>query len=156
MDPRILLLAFAVILLAAACGGLPADHPAGSAHVSQAVAFARCMRAHGVPSFPDPDPQGNFPSFSTGVSKQVSSAANDACTHLLSSGGTATPVERQQKLDFGVKVAECLRAHGYPNFPDPAHLGQQSLPPGIDVNSPQFQSVETTCEVHARKALGLP
>jgi hypothetical protein len=156
VDPRILLLAFAVILLAAACGGSPADHPAASAHVTQALAFARCMRAHGVPTFPDPDPQGNFPSFSTGVSKQVSSAANDTCKHLLSTGGTATPQQQQQKLEFGVKVAECLRAHGYPNFPDPAHLGQQSLPPGIDVNSPQFQAVETTCEVRARKELGLP
>ena len=53
-------------------------------------------------------------------------------------------------------VAECLRAHGYPNFPDPKELGQQTLPAGIDVNSAQFQTVETTCEQHARKALGLP
>jgi hypothetical protein len=156
VDPRVLLLAFALVLLAAACGSSPAAHPAASARVSQALAFARCMRAHGVANFPDPDPQGNFPSFSTGVSKQASSAANDACKHLLSSGGTATPLERQQKPEFGVKVAECLRAHGYPNFPDPAHLGQQALPPGIDTSSPQFQAVETTCEVRARKALGLP
>ncbi|HEY5101020.1 MAG TPA: hypothetical protein VII54_13290 [Gaiellaceae bacterium] len=156
MDPRVLLLAFALVLLAAACGSSPAAHPAASARVSHSLAFARCMRAHGVANFPDPDPQGNFPSFSTGVSKQASSAANDACKHLLSSGGTATPLERQQKLEFGVKVAECLRAHGYPNFPDPAHLGQQALPPGIDTSSPQFQAVETTCEVRARKALGLP
>ena len=151
-----MLLAFAVILLAAACGSSPAGRPAASAHVNQALAFARCMRAHGVPSFPDPDPQGNFPSFRTGVSKQVSSAANDTCAHLLSNGGTATPQQRQDKLEFGVKVAECLRAHGYPNFPDPKQLGQQPLPPGIDTGSPQFQPVETTCEAHARKALGLP
>ncbi len=114
------------------------------------------MRAHGVASFPDPDPQGNFPSFSTGVSKQVSSAADETCKHLLSNGGTATPQQRQQKLELGVKVAECLRAHGYPNFPDPTQLGQQTLPQGIDTNAPQFQTVETTCEQRGRKALGLP
>ena len=156
MDPRLLLFAVALVLVAAACGGANPGHSAGSTHVSQALAFARCMRAHGVPRFPDPDPQGNFPSFSTGVSKQTSSAANDTCQHLISSGGSATPQQLQQKLEFGVKVAECLRAHGYPNFPDPKQLGQQPSPPGIDTNAPHFQAVETTCEVHARKALGLP
>ena len=114
------------------------------------------MRAHGVPRFPDPDPNGNFPSFTTGVSKQASSAANDTCSHLLSSGGNATPQQRRQKLELGVKVAECLRAHGYPDFPDPTQLGPQTLPPGIDTNAPQFQAVETSCEVRARKTLGLP
>ena len=114
------------------------------------------MRSHGVPHFPDPDAQGDFPPFRTGGSKQTSSAANDACKHLLSSGGTATPQQREEKLAFGVKVAQCLRAHGFPNFPDPTRLGPQSLPPGIDLNSPQFQAAETACEKQARKALGLP
>jgi len=31
-------------------------HPVGPL-----LAFARCMRSHGVPSFPDPDSQGHFP-----------------------------------------------------------------------------------------------
>ena len=114
------------------------------------------MRSHGVPSFPDPNSQGTFPSFSAGVSKRTSSAADGVCRHLLPSGGTATPQQRQQKLEFGVKVAECVRARGYPNFPDPAQLGQQTLPQGIDTNSPQFQAVETRCETQARKVLGLP
>ena len=77
------------------------------------------MRAHGVPNFPDPDPRGNFPSFSTGVSKQTSTRCNDACKNLLPSGGTATPQQRQQKLAFALKVAACLRAHGYPELPRP-------------------------------------
>ena len=128
----------------------------GPTHEHEALAFARCMRSHGVPGFPDPDSQGDFPPFHAGVSKQTSSAANDACKHLLSSGGTATPPQREQKLAFGVKVARCLRAHGYPDFPDPTRLGSQSLPPGIDLSSPQFQAVETACERQAQKALGLP
>lgn len=146
-----------LVLLASACGGSPATTSAGSTQLKSALAFAHCMRSHGVPSFPDPDAQGDLPTFHTDVSKQVSSAANDTCKHLLSTGGAAaTPQQRQQKLAFGVKVAECLRAHGYANVPDPTALGSQSLPPGVDVNAPKFQAAETTCERKAKEALGLP
>jgi hypothetical protein len=117
------------------------------------------MHADGVQNFPDPDAQGNFPPLTQqalGVWKQTSLTAQQACKHLLSSGGTATPQQRQQKIAFGVKVAECLRAHGYASFPDPTGLGSQALPSGIDTNSPQFQTAETRCERQVQKALGLP
>jgi hypothetical protein len=129
-----------------------------STHLTQALAFSRCMRAHGVPNWPDPDSQGNFPPLNEqalGVSKQTSGVAQQACRHLLSSGGSATPQQRQQKLAFAVKVAQCLRGHGYPNFPDPTASGQ-NIPSGIDTNSPQFQTTETGCEKQAQKALGFP
>jgi hypothetical protein len=115
------------------------------------------MRTHGVPDFPDPDPQGDFSPFHTGVSKQTSAAANDACKHLLSTGGTGTPQQRQEKLAFALKVAHCLRAHGFPNFPDPtvsSHGTSENLS-GIDPNAPQFQAAETACEKQARQALGV-
>jgi len=149
-----------ITLLVSACGGSPSSSSsatsAGSAQQA-ALAFSRCMRSHGVPSFPDPDSQGQFPAFHTGVSKQTSAAADDACKHLLSSGGgsTATPQQRAQKLAFGLKVAQCVRRHGFPEFPDPTGSSQAS-PPGIDLSSPQFQTAETKCEEQARKALGLP
>jgi hypothetical protein len=133
--------------------------PGSSTQLREALAFARCMRAQGVQDFPDPDSQGNFPPLSQqalGVSKQTSLTAQQACKHLLSSGGSATPQQREQKIALGVKVAQCLRAHGYPNFPDPTGLGSQALPPGIDTNSPQFQTTETACEKQAQKALGVP
>jgi hypothetical protein len=146
----------ALSLLASACGGsgAAADDTA-AARQSRAVAFSRCMRSHGVPSFPDPRADGSFPSFQSDVSKQVSVAANEACKHLLPSGGSATPQERQQKVAFALHVARCLRAHGYPAFPDPTSAGQR-VPPGIDTSSPRFQAAETGCESAARKALGLP
>jgi len=84
-------------------------------------------------------------------------AANEDCKHLLAQrSSSATPEQQQQKLGFGVKVAGCLRAHGYPSFPDPPRLGSQPLPPGVDLDSPEFQAAETACEKHERKALGLP
>jgi hypothetical protein len=128
---------------------------AGSTHEDAALAFSRCMRTHGVPSFPDPDAQGNLPSFHAGVSKQISAAADVVCKHLLPSGGTGTPQEQQQKFAFALKVAQCLRTHGFPTFPDPTVSGER-IPPGIDTQSPPFQTAETRCEQHAREALGLP
>ena len=153
-------LAAGIALLATACGGTlqrgPSTALSQSRHATGALAFARCMRTHGVPSFPDPDSQGSFPPFHTGVSKELSSTADRTCKHLASGGGAATPKQEEQKLVFGVHVARCLRAHGYPGFPDPTRLGSQSLPAGIDTNSPQFQSAETACEQQAQRALGLP
>src|SRR5215472_17105671 len=49
-------------VLATACGGSssPASATGGSTRVQAALAYARCMRAHGVPGFPDPDRNGDF------------------------------------------------------------------------------------------------
>jgi hypothetical protein len=87
--------------------------------------------------------------------------AANACHSLLPRGGSAgTPQDRRKKFAFALTVARCLRAHGFPNFPDPSASSQgtsQSLSSaGIDANSPQFQAAEATCEKRARKALGLP
>ncbi len=158
-------------LLAAACGGSPNSHVAqlgstttrthnGSSSRSEggALAFSHCMRSRGVPNFPDPDSQGNFPPFQTGVSKQTSMAADEGCKHLLPRGGggsIGTPQQRQEKLVFALKVARCVRTHGFPTFPDPSGSSQGNSP-GIDLNSPQFQTAESSCEKQVRKALGLP
>jgi hypothetical protein len=123
------------------------------------------MRSHGVPSFPDPDPQGDFPPFDTGVSKQISTAANEACKELLPSGGGSGGGTRgdQQKLAFALQVALCMRSHGFPTYPDPAGSTSASQGSGIrfegtgiDPKSQRFQSAENSCETHARQALGLP
>ena len=50
-------------LLATACGGgsSPAASVAGGATRAQAaLAYARCMRSHGVPNYPDPNPNGGL------------------------------------------------------------------------------------------------
>lgn len=151
-------------LLVSACGGSSKGHVAqpGSAQET-ALAFSRCMRSHGVPNFPDPDSQGNYPpqSSASAQAKHASLSAQDACKHLLARGGSAgTPQDRRDKFAFALQVAGCLRAHGYPNFPDPTVSSQGTSQDlngaGIDTSSPQFQAVETACETHARKALGLP
>ena len=58
----------AAALLAAACGGSPSSTGAGgspnaggSANSTSAVAYASCMRSHGVPDYPDPRQQRTAP-----------------------------------------------------------------------------------------------
>ncbi|HWB21662.1 MAG TPA: hypothetical protein VG652_02105 [Gaiellaceae bacterium] len=130
--------------------------------VASALAYSRCMRSHGVPAFPDPDSQGQYPPFhsDSAASKQESVSAQETCKSLLSKGGSAgRPQDRQQKLAFALQVAGCLRAHGYPTFPDPTASSEgtsQNLGgAGIDSSSPQFQAAELACESQAQKTLGL-
>jgi hypothetical protein len=115
------------------------------------------MRAHGVPNFPDPDGHGTYAALSEqalGVSKETTLVAQHACGHLLASlGSSAPPGVRQAKLAFGLEVARCLRAHGYPNFPDPGSTGQ-ALPAGTDPSSPAFQAAQTACEKPVPKPQG--
>lgn len=72
---------------------LPATHhrndPTPSAQELQAMMqFSACMRDHGVPEFPDPLPNGDFP-LSTSLRNEGKSArvlaGLDACNHLLPS-----------------------------------------------------------------------
>ena len=105
--PRMSVLAAAlagVALLAAACGGgtAPATASPGvtnSTDNADAGAYTQCMRAHGVPNFPDPNSQGEL--FNGAYLKQAGvapdspqvQAAGSACSHLLPAGVT-TPAQQ--------------------------------------------------------------
>ncbi len=56
--------------------------------LAQQLSFARCMRSHGVPSFPDPQPNGNLNISGTGVDKGSPqfNHAMQACRSDLGSG----------------------------------------------------------------------
>jgi hypothetical protein len=162
MQPFAIIAAAGVVLLAAASGGSSSRQIAQLGSTTTALAFSRCMRSHGVPNFPDPNPQGNFPPFSPSVSKQTSTVADGACEHLLPSAGVAGTRGDQEKLAFGLRSARCMRSHGYPTYPDPPNANASSQGSGtrfegtgIDTKSPRFQTTETACEHQTRKALGL-
>ena len=84
------------------------------------------MRADGVPNFPDPQPGGGF-MFKAGTGIDPSSpafkAAQAKCSKFLPSGGGLAPGTQThpaaQWLARMVKAAQCMRAHGVPDFPDP-------------------------------------
>src|SRR4249919_2168425 len=71
----------------------------GSATYRAELAYAQCMRAHGLPGFPNPNPSGGLsfhhqrPSRSArlnGNPNSPAARANDACKHLLPGGSTGT------------------------------------------------------------------
>jgi len=86
-------------------------------------------------------------------------------SHVTQTGSTAhlPSAGDRQKLGFALEVAQCMRLHGFPAYPDPASSSASSQGSGarfegtgIDTRSPQVQATETTCEKRSRRALGLP
>lgn len=104
----------------AGSSGLPTAPPAGSA-----LAFARCMRANGVPNFPDPLPGRGLLFNATGInpSAPAVTAAHAKCRKLLPGGGPPGPGAQMhptaQTLAKLVRISRCMRDHGVPQFPDP-------------------------------------
>jgi hypothetical protein len=150
-------------LLATACGGgssPAASGTGGPTHAQAALAYARCMRAHGAPDFPDPDSNGNFHQLPE-ETPQVT-AANHVCNHLLNTGPPMSQSQRYHMLGRLVKYAQCMRAHGVPNFPDPhitgGGIGEPSSigfsGPGLKHPSPQFQAANHACQHLANSAKG--
>ena len=142
-----LILAAALVLFAAACGGGPAKSGASTG----ALAFARCMRSNGVPQYPDPNAQGRLVKESLvqlGVSGRRFQSADGACRHLLPNGGSApSPAHEQQVRALSLRFSQCVRAHGVPSFPDPDSTGRIPDPAsvGIDQGSPKFEAANSSC-----------
>lgn len=62
------------------------------------------------------------------------------------------------KTGIGLKLANCMRSHGVPNFPDPSPGGGLRITPqsGIDPRSPAFQSAQRACASYAPGGGGPP
>ena len=118
--------------------------------------FSACMRAHGVPNFPDANSNGGIAiEANSGLdpSSPQFQAAQKTCQKLAPNGGKAPSAAEQAKAqEQALKFSACMRAHGVPNFPDPKFSGgmtQISIDAkngGIDPGSPIFQSAQKTCQ----------
>jgi hypothetical protein len=128
----------------------------GSA-MSQALAYARCMRAHGEPKYPDPtlgpDGQpaehlGSQTSPGLDPSSRQFKSAERACLARQRSASTSLQQSIATNQRQELRFAACMRTHGEPAFPDPIMLRygiELQLPPHIDPNSPPFQRAQRTC-----------
>lgn len=160
-------IAGAVLALLAACGGSPSPGGSGgssnaggpansqSANSQKLLAFARCMRSHGVPDFPDPNSSGVLPKRQVAqltVSNSQFPAAHRACERLLPNGGQPTAAQTQQAWNDMRNFARCMRSHGVPNWPDPTRTSQQdqrpffNTPNSIDPNAPQIITKIGACQ----------
>ncbi|HUB73130.1 MAG TPA: hypothetical protein VL979_03715 [Solirubrobacteraceae bacterium] len=124
---------------------------------SQAVAYAACMRSHGVTGFPDPVIHEGANGASVKMAVPASAGRNprfksaqQACQKLLPNGGapggqpTVSPQEQAQYL----RAAACIRSHGVPNFPDPTfsgggvHIDHK----GLNLSSPTLKAAIQACK----------
>ena len=161
----------------AAFGGSPSSTIArGSPHarastlsqssVQKALAYSRCMRAHGVLKFPDPNSSGAIPKVSLQeLNSPQFQAAERACQRLLPAGtdDQFPPGEVQQLLIGMLRFSQCMRSRGVANWPDPTadSLGRPEFPlsrvPGTNRNywhSSRITHVGNECQHLLAPALG--
>jgi len=184
-SPRTRLLAGAALLsgvLVAGCGGSSGGPTAATGSGARAsgstaesargsgLAFAKCMRSHGVPNFPDPQVSGHTVRMfgpNSGVNPQSPAfqSAEQSCQNLLPKGPPSSGPPSQQAQARMLRVSQCMRAHGIAGFPDPitsppsnragyAITGNDgvflAIPNSIDTQSPAFEQAAATCNFGPR------
>jgi hypothetical protein len=145
----------------AACGGSGSGSGASSAASNPQLRISECMRAHGVPNFPDPtkgsggegisvrsSPGSNTTTIG-GIpfSGPVFEAAIKTCK-FFGGGSGPPPISESQKLQL-FHFAECMRKHGVPSYPDPVFppgggIGRPSVP-GLSLDSPAVRRAASIC-----------
>jgi hypothetical protein len=126
--PLAALALIAMAVLISACGSSAPAGTAGGSNHAQAVRFAECMRHNGVSAFPDPPASGNLTidAVANGSSLNPNSPAFthaiSACKTLEPAGFTGQKATPQQ-MSARLKFAQCMRANGVPDFPDPTPNG---------------------------------
>jgi hypothetical protein len=144
LRPLSALAPIAMVVVISACGSsAPAEtgtgsngsggDPTATAH-AKGVRFAECMRSNGVSRFPDPGPSGKLTidAIANGSSLDTSTPAFtraiSACKALEPAGFTGTKRSSQQQ-QAALTFAQCIRANGVKDFPDPIPNG-----PLVDTN----------------------
>ena len=139
--PAVVALIAALVLISACGSSGPTGTSTGgsgagntTANSQKAVEFAQCMRSNGVDGFPDPPASGQFTvdAIANGSSLDTSTPAFTqalgACKSLEPAGFEGSARSTQQQ-SAALRFAQCIRANGVNDFPDPA-AGQ----PLVDTN----------------------
>jgi hypothetical protein len=166
----------AVAAALAACGASGAAAPAvpslggatgtvisGQSKAALVHAAAECIRRHGIPDYQEPvvTPDGQVYSDTRSIEnagRSAQDAADHACHSLATRAGfdpTNEPPAPPALVAAGVKAAECMRANGLPNIPDPTAqspytpghgfgIQGNAIPSGGKLN-PVYQQAAATC-----------
>jgi hypothetical protein len=151
-----------LVLLVAACGGgasspASAGPPTLQSLTTQALGYAKCMRSHGIPNFPDPTVQDSAQSKGVGFSMPSGvdphspqfQSASKTCQKQTGFGHISA-AQMQQGMNAMLKYAECMRSHGITNFPDPVEnshqIGFNINGTGIDRNAPRVKAANKACQ----------
>jgi hypothetical protein len=143
--PRSLWSLVALLALVLAACTRPPDTGTATADGRQ---YAQCMRDNGVPSFPDPGPDGRFAigHGQGGIDQDDPKfrAAAETCRALAPGGehrNTGDPAYVDQMREF----SQCMRANGLPDFPDPDAQGQLRGVGHENQGDPKYQAALANC-----------
>jgi len=137
---------------ATAAGGNSGSPPSAALEAAQ-LAYGKCMRAHGVVNFPDPNVGGGYPGgYMKNIQQNSPSYVNGTkdCRPLADAAQMAPWTKAQMAAHDAMmlKISVCMRAHGITNFPDPSSTGGFSVPTGsggFDMSSPQYVAAAKKC-----------
>ncbi|MBV9681118.1 MAG: hypothetical protein JO046_04970 [Solirubrobacterales bacterium] len=101
--------------------------PSGTDSLAAWRAAVACARRHGMPWIRDPvlDAKGHpgIPGGTPTPTPAVVSACG-AQVHAIRGSLTGNPIESASDIRALVRVAACMRRHGYPRWPDPNQRGE--------------------------------
>jgi len=171
--------AFAAAVAVAACGGSSTPNnsnnsgnsasirPGSAAFRADELRVSQCIRAHGVPNYPDPPSSGGMHSVGNGNTVTVNGVKLDASPQTLQNAQQAcakyapmAPAVSSSQLasirQGSVRTGVCMRANGVPDFPDPSittgpggHGLRISIGSGAGANlnpsSPAFKAAQAKC-----------
>jgi hypothetical protein len=148
--------------------------PGSAAFHAAEVRVSQCIRAHGVPNYPDPPSSGGMHSVGNrntvtvnGVkldaSPQKLQNAQQACAKYAPVGPAVSSSQLASIREAAVRAAVCMRAHGVPDFPDPSvttgpggHGLRISIGSGAGANlnpsSPAFKAAQAKCTKFVQNA----
>jgi hypothetical protein len=144
--------AFLLGFLATACDAGAAGDKAGDDGFEQAVAYAECMRANGVPNFPDPERQGGGVRVSVPKSTPELERAKAACRDREPQGEAEAvggdPVDAAKLTAW----TNCMRAK-LPKFPDAEVSGNTVTVTltgtGLRSESTAFENARRECDAQS-------
>ena len=121
-----------------------------------ALKLSECMRANGVPNFPDPNGAGVIQGSGIDPNSAAFQKATQVCGKNLHGGRAPSPAQIARAEAAALSYSKCMRAHGVTDFPDPqfGSGGRVSIRingkaggsgSGLDPNSPIFQKAQSRC-----------
>ncbi len=141
--------AVGVVLLLAGCSSGPG--PSQSRRENPDVKpddimrVINCFRAHGLPDFPDPaydpnDGRWHYP----GNQPTVPEETRRACASVMPHTTPASPIPSARLNDL-LGYAKCMRAHGMPQWPDPAIDGTFRFVNPPSKGDPNLRAADAAC-----------
>jgi hypothetical protein len=120
------------------------------------------MRSNGVTNYSDPGSSARpLSSNHIDPNSPTFQRAFTACRKYASNGGIGPPAPTAAQLRFALAFAQCVRTHGFPQFPDPLATAPHPDQAEFTLGQGKYFPVNSTYHVmssafmHAAKACGV-